>query len=162
VNNAFYVEAIYPALLLDDRIPPELDLRARPDRTALRYAVDVLRVALADGTTSSDGSAVSRLEQELYEDEVASAAEPWRALLAGPAEPLPDGVTVDVVLSGSDGGAGLFGHIAVGVDGDVYNVYPKGSDRGAPTAVPLGEYLFSAKRGQAIRRLCILGSGSVW
>ena len=76
MNNAFYVEAIYPALLLDDRIPPELDLRARPDRTALRYAVDVLRVALADGTTSSDGSAVSRLEQELYEDEVASAAEP--------------------------------------------------------------------------------------
>jgi hypothetical protein len=151
-RDAFYVEAIYPSILLDEAILPQLNLRTRGDYTALRYAVEGLRKALADGTAGPDGSAVARLEHELYAEEVASASEPWRVLLAGPAQPLSDSSAIDVVLSGSDGGAGLFGHIAVGIDGEVYNVYPKGSERGAPMAVPLGEYLFSAQRGQAIRR----------
>jgi hypothetical protein len=147
-----YVEALYPAILLDETIAPELDLRNRSDHTALRHAVDEMRKALADGAAGHGGSAVSRLEDELFAEEVASSPDPWRVVLAGSQRPLPDAAPVDVVLSGSDGGAGLFGHVAVGVDGYVYNVYPKGSDRGAPMAVPLGEYLFSAQRGQALRR----------
>jgi len=151
-NDAFYVEALYPTLLLDETIVPELDLRAINGYPSLQQAVEGMREALADGTAGPDGSAIARLEHALYAEEAASASEPWRALLAGPAEPLHSADSIDVLLSGSDGGAGMFGHIAVGVDGDVYNIYPKGSDRGAPMAVSLGEYLFSAQRGQAMRR----------
>jgi hypothetical protein len=151
-TDVIYAEAVYPSILLEETIAPELDLRMRSEHPALRLAVEELRKALEDGRAGRDGGAVSRLENELFEDEVASAIEPWRVLLAGPEEPLPTASAVDLVLSGSNGGAGLFGHIAVGIEGGVYNVYPKGSDRGAPTEVPLGEYLFSAKRGQAVHR----------
>jgi hypothetical protein len=70
----------------------------------------------------------------------------------GPEDPPSSTGSVDVLLSGADGSTGLFGHISVGTGGVVYNIYPLGSDRGAPDLVPLWDYLFNAQRGMAIRR----------
>jgi hypothetical protein len=70
----------------------------------------------------------------------------------GPEHPLPERGTVDVLLSGGDGSVGVFGHISVAAGGIVYNIYPKGSERGAPDLVPLWDYLFNAQRGMALRR----------
>lgn len=40
----------------------------------------------------------------------------------------------------------------VGVSRQVYDVHPKGSDRGAPGPAPLWDHLFNTQRGQALRR----------
>ena len=44
----------------------------------------------------------------------AMALEPWRVRLTGGDEELPASSTVEILLSGSDGAVGVFGHIAAG------------------------------------------------
>lgn len=151
-RGKLYVEALYPEILMKDPVDPSLDLRQLPGYSALRVAIDDYGEELRTRTRGIERGLIARLEDELFADEIAESALPWRIVLAGPETPLSGSEAVDLVLSGSDGGAGLFGHVAVGIDGQVYNVYPKGSERGAPTAVELGDYLFSAERGQALRR----------
>jgi hypothetical protein len=96
--------------------------------------------------------AASRLEQAIFARDAARDRTPWRVRLLGPEDPLPEFGTIDVLLSGGDGSVGVFGHISVGAGGTVYNIYPKGSERGAPDEVPLWDYLFNAQRGMALGR----------
>ncbi len=165
-DDTFYVDAIFPAILVQDRIDPALDLMRRDDAPSLRAAAltygGVLRraagvVAAGDGTDHRDegpGSrvAASILEEEIFSNEAARGHAPWRVSLLGSGEVPPAETSVDILLSGADGSTGFFGHIAVGGGGLIYNVYPKGGDRGAPEAVPIGDYLFNTQRGQALRR----------
>ncbi len=183
-RESFYVEALFPRLLLDGSIEPRLDLMRRPDAADLQEAVRAYRGLLKtawsrppegdraaapeppganadraegdseDGDPASDGTrgAAARLRRELFAPEAARALMPWRVRLLG-SDRIPTGVTsVDILLSGADGSTGMFGHIAVGSGGMVYNIYPKGSDRGGPEVVPLADYLFNTVRGQALRR----------
>jgi hypothetical protein len=160
-EGVLYVEALFPRALLHGAIEPTHDLMRRDDADALVEAARLYRAALADGR-EEDGTidpppvgrrgVVARLEEALFSPEQAGAGSPWRVRLLGPEAPPEGGRTVEILLSGSDGSTGMFGHIAVGGDGEVYNVYPKGSDRGAPGPVTLWDYLFNTQRGQALRR----------
>lgn len=161
-QDSFYVEAIFPPRLLDGPIDPALDLLAGPGDGKLQEAVRAYRWELMTRSARRDhpderpekrrGSAAERLEREFFSPENARGLDPWRALLVGPDEPVQRNGSVEILLSGSDGSMGMFGHIAVGVNGMVYNIYPKGSERGAPGMVPIWDYLFNAQRGQALRR----------
>lgn len=160
-SGSFYVEAIYPPVLIRGPIDSRVDLMRRADLDGLQRAVRKYGNALDRGMRSpkvarkpEDGKLhqASSLAEELFEKEAAMAADPWRARLLGDDGILPESGTVDVLLSGSDGTVGVFGHIAVGVGGTVYNVYPKGSDRGVTGPVHIADYLFNAQRGHALRR----------
>ena len=159
-EGTLYVESLFPTILLGDSIAPLLDLMGRPDATALQQAVRRYRWALSRHDAQHRAwaeparalGAAGRLEEALFARDAARDRLPWRVRLMGPEEPLPELGTVDVLLSGADGSTGLFGHISVGNGGVVYNIYPNGSDRGAPDVVPLWDYLFNAQRGMAIRR----------
>jgi hypothetical protein len=159
-EGSLYVESLFPTALLGDAILPRLDLMRRADAGALQDAVRRYRWALArhDAThrafaePAPAAHAPSRLEKAIFERDAARDRLPWRVRLMGPEDPLPEFGTVDVLLSGGDGSVGVFGHISVGAAGIVYNIYPKGSERGAPDLVPLGDYLFNAQRGMALRR----------
>lgn len=160
-DGAFYVQALFPVPLLEGAIDPRFDLMGRPGYDDLKEAALRYRWALSKADEALRASeqpaglalrAGSKLQKALFERETARCPLPWRVRLMGPAEPLPGSTTVDVLLSGADGSTGIFGHISVGNDNLVYNIYPKGSDRGAPDFVPLWDYLFNAERGHAIRR----------
>lgn len=159
-EGALYVESIFPTALLASGITPRLDLMSRPESAALQDGVRRYRWALSrrDPRHRSEveparaGGAAGHLEKALFERDAASERMPWRVRLMGAEDPLPELGTVDVLLSGADGSVGLFGHISVGSDGTVYNIYPLGSERGAPDLVPLHDYLFNAQRGMALRR----------
>lgn len=159
-EGTFYVEAIFPLVLMRGAADPRLDLMRRPGLEELQEAVRAYRGALTEASEAPEVDpleigtfdAAGRLEERLFDPAAASGLVPWRVRLMGPDEPLAGAGTVDVLLSGADGSVGMFGHIAVGSDGLVYNIYPKGSDRGAPDVVPLGDYLFNAQRGMALRR----------
>jgi len=159
-EGALYVESLFPTKLLEAAIAPRLDLMHRPDAAALQEAVRSYRWALSRHDAQHRASAeparalgaAGRIEKALFERDAARDLMPWRVRLMGPEEPLPEFGTVDILLSGADGSVGLFGHISVASGGVVYNIYPKGSDRGAPDLVPLWDYLFNAQRGMAIRR----------
>jgi len=159
-EGSFYAEAVFPLGLLDGEIEAGLDLMRRPGVADLQSRVRAYRTVLteasgepeAEPTIVSTFHAAERLEERLFEHEAARGLVPWRARLMGPEEPCPPSSTVDVLLSGADGSTGMFGHIAVGSAGRVYNIFPKGSDRGAPDVLPLGDYLFNAQRGMAMRR----------
>ena len=159
-EGSIYVESLFPTALLESAIAPRLDLMGRPDAAELQDAVKRYRWALArrdpqhrawaepaPATNASD-----RLEKAIFERDAARDRLPWRVRLMGPEDPLPEFGTVDVLLSGGDGSVGVFGHISVAASGIVYNIYPKGSERGAPDLVPLWDYLFNAQRGMALRR----------
>lgn len=160
-EGAFYVEALFPVGLLEGPIAPRLDLMGRAGQDRLREAARRYRRALGgsvedqrpeDETAGPRTRAGSKLQKAMFEAMAARDLQPWRVRLVGPEDPLPDTTTVDVLLSGADGSTGLFGHISVGSSSLVYNIYPKGSDRGAPDLVPIWDYLFNAQRGHAIRR----------
>ncbi len=159
-EGALYVESIFPTSLLARGITTRLDLMQRPEAARLQDAVRRYRWALSrrdpdhrgEVEPARAGGAAARLEEALFDRDAASEPMPWRVRLMGAADPLPEFGTVDVLLSGADGSVGLFGHISVGSNGIVYNIYPKGSDRGAPDLVPLYDYLFNAQRGMALRR----------
>jgi hypothetical protein len=159
--GALYVEAIAPLALMQGAIDPALDLMRRDGADGLIEAVRLYRAALLDGEEQDEEielpavgrrGAVARLEQQLFSPDHARAGIPWRVRLLGPEEPPAGSESVEILLSGSDGSTGMFGHIAVGGAGVVYNVYPKGSDRGAPGPTPILDYLFNTQRGQALRR----------
>jgi len=151
--GTLYVESLFPLDLLAGPIDPAMDLLHAPGDAGLKDALSRYGKALRrEAGSGSRGGAAARLEKELFSAEASSAPRPWRARLAGHGEPGDLLDSVDIVLSGSDGSTGMFGHIAVGSGGQVYNVYPKGSDRGAPGPLPLGDYLFNVQRGQALRR----------
>jgi hypothetical protein len=159
-EGSLYVESLYPVALLDGSIAARLDLMSRPGPDRLLDAVrryrwalgrhDEQQRALVEPAPST--GAAGRLVEALFDPGAARDETPWRVRLMGPEDPLPEAGTVDVLLSGADGSVGLFGHISVGTGGVVYNIYPLGSDRGAPDLVPLWDYLFNAQRGMAIRR----------
>jgi hypothetical protein len=159
-GGALYVEAVVPRILLEGPVEARVDLMRRPDLERLRNAARRYRRALGGGAggdvvEAARGprwGAAGRLEEALFAPEASRAERPWRVRLLGPDEPPRGGAQVNVVLSGSDGSVGVFGHIAAGSGGWIYNVYPVGSDRGAPGPVPLGDYLFNAERGHALRR----------
>ncbi|HKY31982.1 MAG TPA: hypothetical protein VJV23_05550 [Candidatus Polarisedimenticolia bacterium] len=158
-DDRLYVEALFPIGLLEGEIPEALDPARRREPDALQQALGTYRRALqrdravtAGHGRPTIGFAAARLEEALFAPHAARSGEPWRAALLGGIDPEPEAATMDIVLSGSDGSVGMFGHIAVGVGGQVYNVYPRGSDRGSPEPVPLADYLFNAQRGQALRR----------
>ena len=159
-EGSLYVESLFPTALLESAIAPRLDLMGRPDAAGLQDPVNRYRWALARhdaqhrafATPAPAGHAADRLEKAIFERDAARDRLPWRVRLMGPEDPLPEFGTVDVLLSGGDGSVGVFGHISVGAGGLVYNIYPKGSERGAPDLVPLGDYLFNAQRGMALRR----------
>ncbi|HEV8199865.1 MAG TPA: hypothetical protein VGS03_07585 [Candidatus Polarisedimenticolia bacterium] len=159
-DGSLYVESLFPTALLADAIVARLDLMQRPDAAGLQDAIRRYRWALArhDAThrayaePAPAGHAADRLEKAIFERDAARDRLPWRVRLMGPEDPLPEFGTVDLLLSGGDGSVGVFGHISVGAGGIVYNIYPKGSERGAPDLVPLGDYLFNAQRGMALRR----------
>ena len=159
-EGSFYVEAVFPLVLLQGSIDPRLDLMRRSGVSGLQQEVRAYRGALSESSGKPEVDplviptfhAAERLEEELFEHEAARGLVPWRVRLMGPEEPFDPSGTVNILLSGADGSTGMFGHIAVGGDGQVYNIYPKGSDRGAPDILPLGDYLFNAQRGMAMRR----------
>jgi hypothetical protein len=159
-EGSFYLEAIYPLVLLQGPIDPRLDLMRRVGVPGLQEEVRAYRAALGEASGKPEIDplvvptfhAAERLEEQLFEHEAARGLAPWRVRLMGPEETVDPSGTVDILLSGADGSTGMFGHIAVGGAGQVYNIFPKGSDRGAPTVLPLGDYLFNAQRGMAIRR----------
>ena len=159
-EGSIYVESLFPTALLESAILPRLDLMGRPDAATLQDAVKRYRWALARrdpqhrawAEPAPAANAPDRLEQAIFERDAARDRLPWRVRLMGPEDPLPEFGTVDVLLSGGDGSVGVFGHISVGAGGIVYNIYPKGSERGAPDLVPLWDYLFNAQRGMALRR----------
>lgn len=169
VEDAFYLESLFPPALLEGVIDPALEVPARGAArgllVALRaYGATLQHSARAFVSESGDNDAddgedsaarrgsADDLEEALFDPDLASSEAPWRVRLLGGDEELPPDTSVEVVLSGSDGSTGMFGHIAVGAGGQVYNVYPKGSERGSPEPVPLWDYLFNAQRGQALRR----------
>ncbi len=158
-EGAFYIEAIFPPKLIQGRIDPRVDLTRRDDVDPLRQAVAAYRHELSLGAPDRDRAggersirAASRLAKRLFELETAMAPEPWRVRLIGGDEEIPQENSVEILLSGSDGSVGVFGHIAAGGGGTVYNVYPNGSDRGASGPVTLADYLFNAQRGHVLRR----------
>jgi hypothetical protein len=160
VEGSLYVDALFPFELLGGPIG-NLDLMARTDQEELMQAASRYRSALRRGRRGgkepeqeSGGrwGAAGKLVEALFTDEAASAIEPWRVRLLGTEEVPPGTTTIDILLSGSDGSTGMFGHFAVGGSGQIYNVYPKGSPRGVPGPVPLWDFLFNAERGQALRR----------
>jgi hypothetical protein len=159
-EGALYVESIFPTSLLASTITTRLDLMQRPGAAALQDSIRRYRRALsrrdphrgADVEPARAAGAAAHLEEALFDRDAASDPRPWRVRLLGADDPLPEFGTVDVLLSGADGSVGLFGHISVASNGIVYNIYPKGSDRGAPDLVPLYDYLFNAQRGMALRR----------
>lgn len=159
-EGSLYVESLFPTALLESAIAPRLDLMGRADAAGLQDPVKRYRWALARhdaqhrayATPAPTGGAADHLEKAIFERDAARDRLPWRVRLMGPEDPLPEFGTVDVLLSGGDGSVGVFGHISVGTGGIVYNIYPKGSERGAPDLVPLGDYLFNAQRGMALRR----------
>jgi len=159
--DIFYVKAIYPPVLLQGRIDARVELMNRPGVEPLRRSVLHYRRELSRGMQSrkvaenpEDGMlrAAGNLAEELFEPGAAMELQPWRVRLMGGDEELPGSSTVEILVSGSDGSVGVFGHIAAAGGGMVYNVYPKGSDRGAPGPVHLADYLFNAERGHALRR----------
>jgi hypothetical protein len=159
--ESFYVEAIFPPVLLQGRIDPRVDLMERQGVEPLQGAVLRYRRELSRGMRSPKAAedsqpgmlrAAGDLAEELFVPDASMALQPWRVRLMGGDEELPASDTVEILLSGSDGAVGVFGHIAAGGGGTVYNVYPKGSDRGAPGPVDLADYLFNAERGHALRR----------
>ena len=160
-GEAIYVESLFPVALFSSGIGPRLDLMRRADAAPLQQGVRDYRLALG-GPNPAPGvdevpsgrrwGAASTLEEALFAPEAARTVEPWRALLLGPEEQDLASNSIDIILSGRDGSTGVFGHIAVGSGGRVYNIYPKGSERGAPDVVPLWDYLFNALRGQALNR----------
>jgi hypothetical protein len=159
--ESFYVEAIFPPVLLQGPIDPRVDLVGRQGVVPLQKAVLSYRRELSRGMRNrkvamkpEDGMlrAAGDLVEELFEPGAAMALEPWRVRLMGGDEGLLESSTVEILLSGSDGSVGVFGHIAAGGGGTVYNVYPKGSDRGAPGPIHVADYLFNAQRGHALRR----------
>jgi len=160
-ESSLYVEAIFPLVLFQGAIDPILDIFRMGGTRELRDAVLRYRRALTgseDGVphsihhTRRHGSAASHLEKALFSPDLATAERPWRVRLMDSKEPAPGTGSIQILVSGSDGSTGMFGHIAVGVGDHVFNVYPNGSDRGAPGPVPLWDYLFNAERGQALRR----------
>jgi len=159
-DGALYVESLFPVTLLEGGIRPTLDLMARPEPETLLEAVRRYRWALGRHDDQQRAlveparaiGAADRLQEALFDRDAARGRLPWRVRLMGPDDPLSEARTVDVLLSGADGSTGLFGHISVATGGIVYNIYPNGSDRGAPDLVPLWDYLFNAQRGMAIRR----------
>jgi len=159
-DDHFYVEAIFPPSLIQGRIDPRADLMNLRGEQDLRRSVEAYRHLLGHGLPQSakasheevSHSAAARLAKTLFDAEAATAPTPWRVRLFGNDEVLPASTTVEVLLSGSDGSVGVFGHIAAGGDGIVYNVYPNYSERGASGPVPLADYLFNAQRGHALRR----------
>jgi hypothetical protein len=159
-EGSIYVESLFPTALLESAIAPRLDVMRRAGAEPLQDAVRRYRWALAKhdeqhrawAEPAPTGGAASRLEQAIFQRDAARERQPWRVRLMGPEDPLPERGTVDVLLSGGDGSVGVFGHISVAASGIVYNIYPKGSERGAPDLVPLWDYLFNAQRGMALRR----------
>jgi hypothetical protein len=165
-RTTVYADAVFPAILFRTGIDPRLDLMRRPEAAGLQDAVRGYRRALSEGVEPGDEiegpagrkwGAAARLEKELFEPDAARGLLPWRVVLAGSEargedEDMGDPGTIDILVSGADGSTGMFGHIAVGSGGMVYNVYPKGSEHGAPELVPVADYLFNAQRGQVIRR----------
>ncbi|MGH9750689.1 MAG: hypothetical protein ACRD6R_12295 [Candidatus Polarisedimenticolia bacterium] len=168
-DDAIYVEALFPPPVVQGPIPPALDVSRRRDFGGLLGALREYRATLlhsaAGGLTTlarlGEGGdedlevrrgSVADLERELFIQGIASDEAPWRARLLGDDGAVPYGTSVDILVSGSDGSVGVFGHIAVGGDGMVYNVYPLGSERGAPEPVSLHDYLFNVQRGHVLRR----------
>jgi hypothetical protein len=159
-EGSIYVESLFPTALLESAIAPRLDVMQRAGAGPLQEAVRRYRWALAKhdeqhrawAEAAPTGGAASRLEETIFQRDAARERQPWRVRLMGPEHPLPERGTVDVLLSGGDGSVGVFGHISVAAGGIVYNIYPKGSERGAPDLVPLWDYLFNAQRGMALRR----------
>jgi hypothetical protein len=170
-DDAIYVEALFPPAVVQGPIPPVLDLSRRRDLGGLIGALREYRATLlhstagglttlarlGDAVAGDDDMEIRRgsvadLEREMFVQEVASDETPWRARLLGEDGEVPYGTSVDILVSGSDGSVGVFGHIAVGGDGMVYNVYPLGSERGAPEPVSLHDYLFNVQRGHVLRR----------
>ena len=159
--GSFYVDAVFPPLLIQGPMDPRVDLMGRPGVAPLQKAVRRYRLELSRGMHDEDVSekpedgmlrAAGNLVHELFEPDAAVALEPWRVRLFGADDELPESSAVEILLSGSDGAVGFFGHIAAGSGGIVYNVYPKGSDRGATGPIHIADYLFNAQRGHALRR----------
>jgi hypothetical protein len=157
-TDTLYVEALFPSTLLQGPIDPRLDLSLRPDALTLLSAVARYRQAFvpdaerdAHETYGPRGDAAD-LEREIFAPGHSTGEMPWRVRLFGDDREIPASTSVEILLSGSDGSVGMFGHISVGGGFEVYNIYPKGSDRGAPGKVPLWDYLFNTQRGQALRR----------
>ncbi len=155
-EGSLYVEALFPLVLLTGPIDRRLDLTRRPGEDRLVSAVMRFRRSLGASVGAANagerGEGGPPLHEEIFSPEASHGVAPWRVRLLGSDEDLPADDSIELLLSGSDGSTGMFGHIAVGAGGRVYNVYPKGSDRGAPEPVPMWDYLFNAQRGQALRR----------
>jgi len=162
-EGIIYMESLYPSLLFEDRIDPRVDLATRIDAAELAEALAGYGWALSPKSRAEfpphmsprRRNAMDRLEKTLFSDEWSRMETPWRIRIYGPEgarDAASSARTVSLLLSGSDGSTGMFGHISVAIGHEVFNVYPRGSERGSPGIVPLWDYLFNAQRGQALRR----------
>ncbi|HKQ96889.1 MAG TPA: hypothetical protein VJV75_03325 [Candidatus Polarisedimenticolia bacterium] len=159
-EGSIYIESLFPFTLFENAITSRLDLMGRGDSMELQDAVRRYRWALsrhdpehrAEVEPARAGGAAEHMQEALFERNAAVDRMPWRVRLMGAEDPLPELGTIDVLLSGGDGSVGIFGHISVAANGVAYNIYPLGSERGAPDFVPLYDYFFNAQRGMALRR----------
>ncbi|MFQ5671338.1 MAG: hypothetical protein ACE5HD_12615 [Acidobacteriota bacterium] len=155
--DRFYADSIFPMILFQETTDHRLDLFALPETAPLQRAVRHYRSLATNRNDALPGDPLTHgptasLRQNLFSLKSAQGQTPWRVRLLGPETPPQEGASVDIVLSGSDGATGMFGHIVAGGAGIIYNVYPAGAERGFTGPAPLGDYLFNLVRGQALRR----------